>query len=182
MYCLCDTVKHFEIFPIGFPHRWIHSSYNFRRHEFQFYYLSIKKRGRMHNRFICDTHVSKERMGCQKVCSSLREDILSQSYSDLCLHGRYHVEKGNTFQFSSLPSYSFLEEIIIFLSVDHPKGITCLYSCKSVLFKQCEILAINLEIFSKEQAQYKNSETVFIFRIYLCLAFYLLKWLHSYCN
>ena len=106
----------------------------------------------MQNRFLWDTYVSRERMGYQKVFSSLGKDIiLSKSYSDLCLHGRYHVEKGNTFQLSSLPSYWFLEEIIIFLPVDDPKRITCQHSCKSVLFKQCEILAINLEIFSKEQ-------------------------------
>lgn len=106
----------------------------------------------MQNRFTCDTYVSRERMGGQKFFSSLGKDIIqSKCYSNLCLHGRYHVEKGKTFQYSSLPSYSFLEEIIIFLPVDDPKRITCQYSCKSVLFKQCEILAINLEIFSKEQ-------------------------------
>lgn len=137
----------------------------------------------MHNRFIYDTNVSSERMGCRKISSLGKGDHSKQEWqwfvpptSKLCPCKRAHLP---TFQFIQL---LLLEEVLFSYQLAIENEL-----CFSILVSQFYLNSMkypsrNLQFFFKEEVQYKNSDAVVIFRIYLYLAFYCLKWLHRYYN
>lgn len=168
--CFCDTIKYGEIFfLIDFLHRENHSFYRYRRNEFISIILSIQKSRRIYNRFIYDTYISSEIMGCQKVFFLGNVIILSMSYNNLSMPKLWLWKRKRLpiFQFIQL---LILEEITIFLTRGCSKG-SVFQSSQFYLnnMKYHQELIIFLQGAS---AIFKNSDAIIVFRIYLYLAFF----------